>query len=98
MFLSQICHSYVSHQVLQPSQKSDEHIAKEINSKLGYTPGISYTDIANRADQAGRKQLAIKVDFIDSLCQTLSGLSLFIMVAAVLHCYPHTMLEKTGVI
>lgn len=48
-------------QVLQPSQKSDEQIAKEINSKLGYTPGISYTDIANRADQAGRKQLAIKV-------------------------------------
>ncbi|KAK7085238.1 Vacuolar protein sorting-associated protein 16, partial [Halocaridina rubra] len=47
--------------VLQPSQKTDEQIAKEINGKLGYTPGISYTDIANRADRAGRKQLAVKL-------------------------------------
>ncbi|XP_045122050.1 vacuolar protein sorting-associated protein 16 homolog isoform X1 [Portunus trituberculatus] len=58
---SRILAHWACFKVLQPSQKSDEHIAKEINSKLGYTPGISYTDIANRADQAGRKQLAIKL-------------------------------------
>ncbi|KAG7159513.1 Vacuolar protein sorting-associated protein 16-like 1 [Homarus americanus] len=58
---SRILAHWACYKVLQPSQKSDEQIAKEINSKLGYTPGISYTDIANRADQAGRKQLAIKV-------------------------------------
>ncbi|XP_069181353.1 vacuolar protein sorting-associated protein 16 homolog isoform X2 [Procambarus clarkii] len=58
---SRILAHWACYKVLQPSQKSDEQIAKEINSKLGYTPGISYTDIANRADQAGRKQLAIKL-------------------------------------
>ncbi|KAK3890447.1 hypothetical protein Pcinc_005604 [Petrolisthes cinctipes] len=58
---SRILAHWACYKVLQPSQKSDEQIAKEINNKLGYTLGISYTDIANRADQAGRKQLAIKL-------------------------------------
>lgn len=58
---SRILAHWACYKVRQPSQKSDEQIAKEINGKLGYTPGISYTDIANRADRAGRKQLAVKL-------------------------------------
>ena len=52
---------FFSIKVNEPSQKSDEMIAKEINVKLGFTPGISYTDIAKKAEQVGRKSLAIKV-------------------------------------
>ncbi|OXU24054.1 hypothetical protein TSAR_010562, partial [Trichomalopsis sarcophagae] len=38
-----------------------EQIAEEIADKLGYTPGVSYSDIAVRAADCGRKQLAIKL-------------------------------------
>ena len=50
-----------SFQVNETSQKPDEMIAKEINIKLGFTPGISYTDIAEQAEKVGRKSLAVKV-------------------------------------
>ena len=36
-------------------------IARAINSKLGETPGISYTEIASKALECGRTQLAIRV-------------------------------------
>ncbi|XP_076030223.1 vacuolar protein sorting 16 isoform X2 [Oratosquilla oratoria] len=59
--VSRILAHWACYRVRQPCQKSDEQIAKEINSKLGYTPGVSYTDIAVRAEQAGRRHLAIKL-------------------------------------
>ena len=39
----------------------DEEIAHAINSKLGETAGISYTEIASKALECGRTELAIKV-------------------------------------
>jgi len=39
----------------------DEIVAREIANKLGQAPGISYTDIANKAIDAHRNQLALKV-------------------------------------
>lgn len=39
-----------------------EQIAEEIADKLGYAPGVSYSEIAKRAADCGRKQLAIKVN------------------------------------
>ncbi|KAM7426322.1 Vacuolar protein sorting-associated protein 16 [Porites harrisoni] len=39
----------------------DEEIARAINSKLGETPGISYSEIASKAVDCGRTHLAIKL-------------------------------------
>ena len=39
----------------------DEEIARAINAKLGETAGISYTEIASKALECGRTELAIKV-------------------------------------
>ncbi|XP_054162261.1 vacuolar protein sorting-associated protein 16 homolog [Oppia nitens] len=39
----------------------DERIARDISNKLGYSSGISYSDIANKAIEFGRTQLAIKL-------------------------------------
>ncbi|KAI7815095.1 vacuolar protein sorting-associated protein [Rhyzopertha dominica] len=39
----------------------EEVIAREIANKLGYAPGISYSEIANTAAEFGRKKLAIKL-------------------------------------
>ena len=58
---SRILAHWACYKVKQPTQKSDDQIAKEINNKLGYTPGISYTDIANIADQAGHRSLAVRL-------------------------------------
>ncbi|KFO80912.1 Vacuolar protein sorting-associated protein 16, partial [Cuculus canorus] len=41
--------------------KSDEEVAHAINQKLGDTPGISYSEIAARAYDCGRTELAIKL-------------------------------------
>ena len=51
------------HPVLQVQQANvdDEEIARAINSKLGETPGISYSEIASKAVDCGRTHLAIKV-------------------------------------
>lgn len=38
-----------------------EQIAEEIAAKLGYARGVSYSEIAEKAADCGRKQLAIKV-------------------------------------
>ncbi|XP_015590032.1 vacuolar protein sorting-associated protein 16 homolog [Cephus cinctus] len=38
-----------------------EQIAEEIADKLGYAPGVSYSEIAMRAADYGRKQLAVKL-------------------------------------
>ena len=39
----------------------DERIARDISNKLGHSPGISYSEIANKAIECGRTQLAIKL-------------------------------------
>lgn len=43
------------------SHLEEETVAREIADKLGYTSGISYTEIASTASEYGRKKLAIKV-------------------------------------
>uniref|UniRef100_A0A803T410 Vacuolar protein sorting-associated protein 16 homolog n=1 Tax=Anolis carolinensis TaxID=28377 RepID=A0A803T410_ANOCA len=45
---------------VQQKDKSDEEVAQAINQKLGDTPGISYSEIAARAYECGRTELAIK--------------------------------------
>ena len=39
----------------------DESIARAIAQKLGDTPGVSYSEVANRAIECGRTELAIRV-------------------------------------
>lgn len=39
----------------------DEKIAQDIYNKLGHSPGIAYSEIANKAIECGRTQLAIKL-------------------------------------
>ncbi|KAJ7327284.1 hypothetical protein JRQ81_017043 [Phrynocephalus forsythii] len=46
---------------VQQKDKSDEEVAQAINQKLGDTPGISYSEIATRAYECGRTELAIKL-------------------------------------
>ncbi|NXR06481.1 VPS16 protein, partial [Semnornis frantzii] len=46
---------------VQQKDKSDEQVAHAINQKLGDTPGISYSEIAARAYDCGRTELAIKL-------------------------------------
>ncbi|NWH95609.1 VPS16 protein, partial [Aegithalos caudatus] len=46
---------------VQQKDKSDEEVAQAINQKLGDTAGISYSDIATRAYDCGRAELAIRV-------------------------------------
>lgn len=38
-----------------------EQVAVEMADKLGYAPGVSYSEIASKAADAGRTQLAIKL-------------------------------------
>lgn len=47
---------------MKQTQLDKEQIAEEIADKLGYAPGVSYSEIAKRAADCGRKQLAIKVN------------------------------------
>uniref|UniRef100_A0A8C0FJE3 Vacuolar protein sorting-associated protein 16 homolog n=1 Tax=Bubo bubo TaxID=30461 RepID=A0A8C0FJE3_BUBBB len=49
---------------VQQKDKSDEEVAHAINQKLGDTPGISYSEIAARAYDCGRTELAIKVSWL----------------------------------
>lgn len=46
---------------VKQTQLDKEQIAEEIADKLGYAPGVSYSEIAQRAADCGRKQLAIKL-------------------------------------
>ncbi|KAM9305572.1 vacuolar protein sorting-associated protein 16 homolog [Gastrophryne carolinensis] len=46
---------------VQQKEKSDEEVAHAINQKLGETPGISYSEIASRACDCGRIELAIRL-------------------------------------
>ncbi|CAL7934755.1 unnamed protein product [Xylocopa violacea] len=46
---------------VKQTQLDKKQIAEEIADKLGYAPGVSYSEIAKRAADCGRKQLAIKL-------------------------------------
>ena len=54
-------------QQVQQANVDDEEVACAINSKLGETPGISYSEIASKAVDCGRTHLAIKVSEYDKL-------------------------------
>uniref|UniRef100_A0ACB8E994 Vacuolar protein sorting-associated protein 16 n=1 Tax=Sphaerodactylus townsendi TaxID=933632 RepID=A0ACB8E994_9SAUR len=58
--ISRILAHWACYQVQQKS-KSDDELASAINQKLGDTPGISYSEIAGRAYECGRTELAIKL-------------------------------------
>ncbi|XP_066599627.1 vacuolar protein sorting-associated protein 16 homolog [Prorops nasuta] len=57
---SRILAQWACYKVKQ-TQLDKEQIAEEIADKLGYAPGVSYSEIAKRAADCGRKQLAIKL-------------------------------------
>ncbi|XP_043465460.1 vacuolar protein sorting-associated protein 16 homolog [Leptopilina heterotoma] len=57
---SRILAQWACYKVKQ-TQLDKEQIAEEIADKLGYAPGVSYSEIALRAADCGRKQLAIKL-------------------------------------
>ncbi len=40
---------------------ADERIAQDIKSKLDTTPGIAYSEIAKKASECGRTQLAVRL-------------------------------------
>jgi len=46
---------------VQSKSVSDDQVAMAISQKLGDTPGVSYSEIANRAIECGRTELAIKL-------------------------------------
>ncbi|XP_032879449.1 vacuolar protein sorting-associated protein 16 homolog [Amblyraja radiata] len=46
---------------VQQKEEPDDSIARAINHKLGDTPGISYSEIAAKAYDCGRTELAIKL-------------------------------------
>lgn len=46
---------------VQQKNEDDETVARAINQKLGDTPGISYSDIANHALEEGRPDLATRL-------------------------------------
>ena len=46
---------------MKQNNKDEKDIAQAIANKLGDTPGISYTEIASKALECGKKPLAIKV-------------------------------------
>lgn len=46
---------------VQQKEESDEVIAKSVSVKLADAAGISYSEIATKAYESGRTELAIKV-------------------------------------
>lgn len=61
-------------QQVQQANVDDEEVACAINSKLGETPGISYSEIASKAVDCGRTHLAIKVSEYDKLSSSSQSL------------------------
>lgn len=59
---SRILVQWAKYKVSQ-SHLEEETVAREIADKLGYTPGISYSEIASTSAEFGRKKLAVKVSF-----------------------------------
>lgn len=57
---SRILAHWACYKVKQKDQ-SDEAIARAIAQKLGDTPGVSYSEVANEALECGREELAIRL-------------------------------------
>ena len=51
---------------VQKKDEDDEHVARAIADKMGDTPGVSYSDIASKALEVGRPDLAIRVHILSS--------------------------------
>jgi len=49
---------------VKQTQLDREQVARDIADKLGYAPGVSYSEIAMKAADCGRMQLAIKVGLL----------------------------------
>lgn len=47
---------------VQQKGENDEDVARAIAKKMGDTPGVSYSDIAGKALEVGRPDLAIRVN------------------------------------
>ncbi|KAF2355730.1 Vps16 C-terminal [Trinorchestia longiramus] len=58
---------WACYKIANTSNKSDDQLAQEIHAKLGYTVGISYTEIANYAHSLNRRQLAVKLLYHEEL-------------------------------
>lgn len=52
---------WACNKVKRESEANQEKCAMDIANKLGDTPGISYSEIANKAVENGKRELAIKV-------------------------------------
>lgn len=52
---------WACYKISNTRDQSDDQLAQEIHGKLGYTLGISYTEIANCADRLNRRPLAVKL-------------------------------------
>ena len=46
---------------MQQKHENDESLAYAISQKLGDTPGVSYSEIASKAVDCGREELAIRL-------------------------------------
>ena len=46
---------------IQQSSSDEEQLAKSLAQKLGDTPGVSYSDVANHAIECGKNDLAIRL-------------------------------------
>lgn len=58
---SRILLHWAKYKVARLDGKDEEQVAREIAEKLGQMPGISYSDIANVATDAGKRRIAIKL-------------------------------------
>lgn len=58
---------------MRQTQLDREQVARDIADKLGYAPGVSYSEIAMKAADCGRRQLAIKVGCLLNQCVVLQG-------------------------
>lgn len=67
---------------VQQANVDDDVVARSISQKLGDTPGVSYSEIANKAIDCGRVDLAIKVcstwDFVVQFRSQFQTFSLLI--------------------
>lgn len=69
--------NWAKYKVGQP-HINEETLAKEISYKLGYTNGISYSEIASSAANNGRKELAMKL--LDYECKASEQVQLLLKI------------------
>lgn len=67
---------------MRQTQLDREQVARDIAEKLGYAPGVSYSEIAMKAADCGRRQLAIKVGCLLNQCVVLQGIVISYVTSA----------------